>query len=222
MNEKDFARRLDALIAAGDSLASQYQTNRAGESFVAGDSFAEFRATGLSLLTNLCGERHAYFTEFEKQCKMAYLAHTKRGVGILRSARAELADGWFQSTKGIVSAEIFADFTEMAEHLLDEGYKDAAAVMIGGVLEGHLKRLAAREGIATEQPVKGVLRARKADSLNADLTGAAVYDKLDQKAVTSWLDLRNKAAHADYGAYTKEQVALMLAGVRNFIVRVPG
>jgi hypothetical protein len=30
--------------------------------------------------------------------------------------------------------------------------------------------------------------------LNADLKGAGAYDKRDQKAVTAWLDLRNKAA----------------------------
>jgi len=32
----------------------------------------------------------------------------------------------------------------MAEHLLDEGNKAAAAVLIGGVLEEHLRKLATK------------------------------------------------------------------------------
>jgi len=51
------------------------------------------------------------------------------------------------------------------------------------------------------------------------LAKAGVYGKLDQKAVTSWLDLRNKAAHAKYTEYAHEQVELMYAGVRDFVMR---
>ena len=48
------------------------------------------------------------------------------------------------------------------------------------------------------------------------------YNKLDQKSVTSWLDLRNKAAHGHYDQYSKEQVALMLQSVNEFMSRNPG
>ena len=41
-----------------------------------------------------------------------------------------------------------------------------------------------------------------------------VYSGLDQKSVTRWLDLRNKASHGKHSEYTKEQVALTLQGVR--------
>ena len=33
------------------------------------------------------------------------------------------------------------------------------------------------------------------DKMNSDLCGASIYEKLDQKNITAWLDLRNKAAH---------------------------
>jgi hypothetical protein len=45
--------------------------------------------------------------------------------------------------------------------------------------------------------------------------------KMDQKNVTAWLDLRNKAAHGHYEQYQKEQVALLISGVRDFITRNP-
>ena len=71
------------------------------------------------------------------------------GIEILKSIKAEIQNGWFQSYKGIISSEIFSDFLEMASHLLDNGYKDASAVMIGGVLEEHLRQLCVTNGINT-------------------------------------------------------------------------
>lgn len=60
---------------------------------------------------------------------------------------------------------------------------------------------------------------KKADTLNADLVKAGAYNILDQKSVTSWLDLRNKAAHGNYSDHTQEQVNLMLQGTLEFIGR---
>ncbi len=42
-----------------------------------------------------------------------------------------------------------------------------------------------------------------------------------QKNVTAWLDLRNKAAHGEYGKYEADQVGLMIDGIRDFITRHP-
>jgi hypothetical protein len=62
---------------------------------------------------------------------------------------------------------------------------------------------------------------KKADQMNADLAKANVYNMLDQKQITTWLDLRNKAAHGKYSEYTEDQVGLMIQGVINFMARVP-
>jgi hypothetical protein len=105
----------------------------------------------------------------------------------------------------------------MAEYLLSEGYKDPGAIVIGSVLEEHLRQLSVKNGILTSTAGK----PKKADQLNADLARKGAYSKLDQKSITSWLDLRNKAAHGKYGEYTKEQVDLMLQCIQNFMARVP-
>ena len=108
----------------------------------------------------------------------------------------------------------------MAQHLLAEGYKDAAAVMIGGVLEEHLRQLCLTHGVAISTSKAGVDVPRKADALNADLAKANVYGKLDQKNVTAWLDLRNDAAHGHYTRYTADQVEIMHRGFLEFAARV--
>ena len=107
----------------------------------------------------------------------------------------------------------------MAEYLLNENYKDAAAVMIGSVLEEQLRQLCVNSSVPIEKMQSNKVTPIKADQLNADLTGKGIYGKLDQKNITAWLDLRNKAAHGKYLEYTKLQVELMMQGVRDFIIR---
>ena len=107
----------------------------------------------------------------------------------------------------------------MAAHLRQEGYKDPAAVMIGGVLEEHLRQLCIKSGIDPTYPKDGKDLPKTADRMNNDLTGANIYNKLYQKNVTSWLDLRNKAAHGHYSEYDAKQVELMEAGVLDFIAK---
>jgi uncharacterized protein (DUF2164 family) len=135
--------------------------------------------------------------------------------GILRALRTDYAAGNLQSVVELVHAEVFADFLEMADYLLQQGYKDAAAVIVGSVLEEHLRKLCQKNSIAFQAGAA----PKKADTLNSELAGAGVYSKLDQKSVTAWLDLRNKAAHGRYDEYAKEQVALTLQGVRDFASR---
>ena len=108
----------------------------------------------------------------------------------------------------------------MAEHLLESGYKDPAAVMAGSVLEEHVRQLCSKNGIEIEDDREGKLVPRKADRMNADLAKADVYTKLDQKLVTAWLDLRNHAAHGKYEIYSAEQVRQMITGVLEFMARV--
>ena len=136
-------------------------------------------------------------------------------VGALRALRRDYDAGYLARVQGLIRAEVFADFLEMAQHLLDQGYKDPAAVLVGGVLEEHLRTLCAAHGISTSTAG----RPKKADAMNAELGGAGVYNKLDQKNVTAWLDLRNKAAHGQYDQYTADQVTTVISGVQEFAAR---
>ena len=62
-------------------------------------------------------------------------------------------------------------------------------------------------------------KSKKADTLNADLAKAGVYNKLEQKNVTAWLGLRNDAAHGHFQNYDASQVALLIQSVRDFLGR---
>jgi hypothetical protein len=118
----------------------------------------------------------------------------------------------------LIHAEVFSDLIGMAHELQTSGYKDAAAVITGSVLEDHLRKLAAKGGLEVE---KGDGSPKKADALNAELTAAGIYNGLEQKSVTAWLDLRNKAAHGHYDDYDQQQVAALIRDVREFLIRHP-
>jgi hypothetical protein len=137
--------------------------------------------------------------------------------GELTTLRAEARPACISSVARI-HADVFSDFLEMAAHLLEERYKDPAAVLAGSVLEEHLRKLCDKNGVPT---VDAAAKPLKADQLNADLKKANVYTGLDQKSVTAWLDLRNKAAHGKYGEYVHSHVEQMISGVRDFLTRNP-
>ena len=92
-------------------------------------------------------------------------------------------------------------------------------VITGSTLEEHLRQLCRKNIIDTEDEKNGKRIYKKAESLNSELAKNSVYTILDQKNVTAWLDLRNKAAHGKYNEYSKEQVELMINGIQNFISR---
>lgn len=141
-----------------------------------------------------------------------------RLVGILKALRADYDAGHLEAIHELIHADIFSDFLQMASYLIEEGYKDPGAVLAGGTLEEHLRKLCQKNDI---EIMKNDSRHRTADSLNAYLASANIYSKLDQKNVIAWLDLRNKAAHGKYDGYSKEQVALMVQGISDFISRNP-
>jgi hypothetical protein len=140
-------------------------------------------------------------------------AHLSEIYGVARAIQHEIRSGLLLDLRRLLQADIFADFLDMAEHLLEEGYKDAAAVLVGGVLEDSLRKLAHMTNVAT---VDVNNRPMAIGSLNVALAKGGAYGALVQKQVTSWADLRNSAAHAHFDKYTKDDVKQMLQFVLRF------
>ena len=143
--------------------------------------------------------------------------HLAGQIGVADSLLHNIRSGYLKTIEELLHGEVFGDFLEMAQHLLDTGYKDAAAVVCGSTLEAHLKQLCKKTNIPTDERGK----PKKAETINTELAGASAYSKLDLKNVTAWLGLRNSAAHGNYVDYEKAQVALLISSVRDFVTRVP-
>ena len=139
-----------------------------------------FKLASLSFIEKIYGRDHPYYEGFNSSVEFDTFMEIQAGLEILKSIRQEIEGGWLISFKDLVTAELFSDFLEMASHLLDQQYKDAAAVIIGSVLEGHLRQLCASNSISVEtQNSKGKTIFKTADRLNSDLAKNGIYSKLD-------------------------------------------
>lgn len=220
MLTEELLKRTQQLIAMGKAvLVTAYSTGHQ-LNYVQVAPMTGFRSAALSFIDRTYGSGHPHYEQLQKSCGRHFRNDAEVAIAILEAIADEIEGGWLSSIKSLISAEVFADFLEMSEHLLESGYKDPAAVMSGSVLEEHLRQLCNKHSVPLEDEKDGKQIPRKADRLNAELAKANAYSKLDQKLVTAWLDLRNNAAHGKYEAYTSEQVTQMLAGVTEFMARV--
>jgi len=141
-------------------------------------------------------------------------------IGVIKSLRDALTDGFLVESGRLLRREVFSDFLSMSQHLLEEGYKDPAAIMAGSTLEAHLRQLCVNHGISeTTVNARGATKPKTASRLNDDLYKAGIYRGTDHKNITAWLSIRNSAAHGHYNEYTDKEVDLLIAGIRNFIER---
>jgi len=142
-------------------------------------------------------------------------------VGLLKAMKKALESGYLARFEQLVHADTFAEFLGMAQYLLEQGFKDAAAVLAGGVLEVHIKNLAQKHGIEIELEKNGRMVSKHIEVLNHDLAREGVYTKLDQKNIGAWYALRNHAAHGQYDQYDQKQVEFVMLQLRDFIARHP-
>jgi hypothetical protein len=207
----DILRRVTATVA----MAGNHDVSDVGDA-----TLIEFITLLASAVDRLAPRGSVYASSAKEIRSSGDLAgyRVKALIGVARALREDYAAGYVTSVEEILHADVFADFLEMADELLGKGYKDAAAVIAGTVLEEQLRKLAGRANL-TVQDDQG--KPLKAERLNADLTKATVYNALDQKSVTAWLGLRNDAAHGHYERYDEQQVRLVIEGVRNFVARHP-
>jgi len=216
-----FVAQLDAVLADYDSLVAAAKYNDLSDRPDADVQRVTSRAR--AAVEHVAGVKSAYAQQVLRILDGKDHRGTKANLiaGVVKALRSDVDAGYIQSIEELIHGDVFSAFLEMAAYLLDEHYKDAAAVIAGSTLEAHLRQLCDKHGVPTDHQAQGAVRPKKADQMNADLCKAGAYAKLDQKNVTAWLDLRNKAAHGLYAEYQKEQVQLLVSGIRDFMTRVP-
>lgn len=207
--DKPIAERFDQLLVQGRAV----ELTTAGDDYdgesVDTTDFHQWATSALSLLKRVFGETSDHYLNFRKVYDgySGYAWDFQKCLGIFRAAEDDFRGGYLFNVHALVSAEVLDDVLEQATELLDKKYKDPACVIAGVALETTLKELCDHRGIATG----------KLDKMNADLTGAGVYNKGMQKQVTAWAHWRNKAAHGEWNEYSEADVRDMIAGVTRFV-----
>lgn len=222
INSELLTKQLDEILLSFEQLLAKSRYKR-DLSDLSGDDIHRIITQSQAAIIRITGNASPYAGQVVDILGRSMLDSLKMKdiVGVVGALKHDLEAGYLQTTEELIHGELFSDFLEMASHLLEEGYKDPAAVVGGASLEEHLRQLAKRLAIETTITTASGVRPKKAESLNAEIVKTAAYSVLDQKNVTAWLDLRNQAAHGHYTTYTAQQVAIMLAGIRDFITRNP-
>jgi len=203
--------RLNHLIEVGEEvLKTKHVPESAIYSYVKGDPFYQWQAGALSFLRAVFGDNSTHFQGFQQRCRGPLYDDALRGQSILKAAKEDIEGGYLKKLEDLVAADIFTDFLEMAEYLLEEGYKDPAASLIVAVLEDGLRKIAKNNGI--------MLKSKEnISSLNKKIADAKIYNRLVQKQVEVWNEIRDNADHGKFSEYNADSVQEMYSDVRHFL-----
>jgi hypothetical protein len=212
VDEKVVAR-LDDLIAKADAVIATHKDPPPGVigfPTLSSAAFAQWQSQSLSFLVNLLGAGHTYAENFRDQVTQGHTGMVRKGQGILRGVREDVELGLLRDVRALVAAEVFTDFLDMADHLVDAGYYHPAASLAGAVLENGLRQIAA------EHDVK-VSSGDDLSSLNNKCASGGVYNRLAQKRLQVWIGVRNHSDHGEFDEYSVEDVREMVRGVGDFL-----
>ena len=218
---KLITKEIEELVSTGEKLVADASISGSGLGHERVQELASITARGGQLITRLYGSDSHYFQTFKAATQVQYFNKMHSGyyrhvadiVGIFKGVEHDIKSGMLVNFRSLIQAEVFADFLDMAEHLLGENYKDAAAVLLGAVLEDSLRKIAGAKGVDILNS-KG--KPLTIDPLNVELAKKGVYNALVQKQITSWANLRNDAAHGHFDKYDSAQVQQMLLFVQDF------
>lgn len=212
--EEKILERFDQLIDFGRRVLSTKIYNPYGDDEVDQELAMHWLSSSENLIERVFGSNCVHLKKIENTVgSHTYLTYSPsvRVLGILKSAKDDYEYSMLIDLKTIIEAEIFDEFLEQAEHLLNSGYFQPAAVIAGCVLEDTLRKMCIRSEIEiAERP--------KLDKMNADLSKCGVYNKLNQKQITAWADLRNKAAHGHWDDFNQDDVRMFIQGLRLFML----
>jgi len=206
-------KRIEELIQKGLQTKNNYvpsPPNVLGGGHINYSAFNEWKNSAENIVIRVVSEKSHYYKNFANKVKNAWPDNVENGIGILKALKEDIEGGYLQDVRELIVAEVFTDFLDMVSHLLEAGYKDPAASLIGAVLEDGLRKIS----------VKNKIKVKKSDdisALNTKLADKGVYNRLVQKQIQAWKAVRDSADHGKFSDYKKEDVEDMLKGVERFL-----
>jgi len=151
-----------------------------------------------------------------------------RAVAAARAVISLYDSGGLTSPRLTIAHELEGDLLEIAQQQVQraEAASDAqnrtvhlgiAAFLTGAALEDGLRRLCDVHGLAYD--VQRTSLSKLQVVLYQPSSSVAVITASDNKQITSWGDVRNKADHGKLFELTHSEVLAMVIGVRGFLDR---
>jgi hypothetical protein len=206
-DREDIILKFKELIDKAKRCCEEWRAS--SDNTISGDLYWEIRTSGLNLLARLTSGESFYVRELRDMDRLNPFVMK----GILEAALVDFTQGFMADNKLLISAEVFADFLVQAEVLLENDYKDAAAVIIRSVLEDGLRRVCGAKKLQTNA------RAGIHD-LAESLLKANAITSVQFKEIEAKKEIGNRAAHGKFSEYTKQDVVAFHEFVQRFLATV--
>jgi hypothetical protein len=208
MSADQIERQLLAVLDA-------YRESENPNGYLDDDSARTVAVRARSAIERLAPPRSAYVKEVEDVVGAGAPAWVAEHLcAIVRALLDDFRRGALASVQELVHADLFDDFIEMALELRRKGFTGPAAVVVGSVLEEHLRKLSDKHGIPRAD-------GKSVELLGVDLRKAEVISEIQRKGITAWYAQRTEAAHGRAEALVPTEVDRMIDGVRDFVARHP-
>lgn len=217
--EEKIIQRIDELLKKGDKAFTTRESNDISGIMTYKLNvgiFAEWRTQALNFLISFLGDNNNIYTQnFEEQVKQGDIESVEAGQGILRAVREDVSAGYLTDIRTIISAEVFTDFLEIVDYLLENHLKDPAASLCRAILEDGLRHIASKH---IPEKDKILTKDREnLNSLNQECLKRGIYNKLIWRKIQVWIDIRNSADHGRFNEYSEQDVREMYEGVSKFL-----
>jgi len=155
-------------------------------------------------------------------------ADYQRAVAAARAVITLYDGGGLTSPRLAIAHELEGDLLEIAQQQVQRAeaatepevktvHLGIAAFLAGAALEDGLRRLCDAHGLAYDAQRTSV--AKLLAVLYQPSSGIAVITASDNKQITAWGDVRNKADHGKLSQLTHSEVLATVIGVRGFLDR---
>jgi hypothetical protein len=220
--KEEVLTELNSLIEEAEELDESYRMSDMGtyESDLPEYRFRSFTTAAFAAIQRIAGKDSEYYQEPARPEEDQRISVAGWGKSIIPSLRGSLValkravkSGHLESLESRLRANIHDDFLQQAEDLLSSDYYVAGMVLIGSVLEDHLRKMCRRENLSWDG--HGSL-----GTYNEKLRGES-YEKPTWRRIQSITDLRNKAAHGEGDEISPDDVQDALQYTIRFVEKYP-
>lgn len=177
--------------------------------------------TTITLMGNLYGQndiRISNLAEFKtKEFDPNPWPDNKRGSfrqylkGVLTGIKTDIENDLIFNLEKQTIGRVVADFITLAKQAAQEDIKEVAAVLASAALEDSLKRYAGLNGLQVDDK-------DMSEVINA-LKSAGLLKGPQASVVTSYIQTRNKAFHAEFNKIEMPEVKSLIAFTEEFIIK---
>ena len=146
---------------------------------------------------------------------------SERLKAILLALKEDLSEQNLRTAEELIHGDLLSDFLEMADRLVQDGFKNPAAVLAGSVLAEHLRRLCTKHDVTIHRMLDGKRIPKNVSQMNDDLAALDIYGQRDKRNVEAWNDLRIKALYGKYNEFTQQEVRNTVSGIRSLMTSHP-